>query len=231
MTNIEKAFAELNNKVSMQARTITEEDIIAEATAMSKRGYIFGEEEQRLLKKYLTTSSGLLLLGGVGVGKTFFFKARMIPVLSMQRICERTLSEVRAALENHMNDEILIDDIGVEPEFNNYGVKINILEVIVEERLASNARTHFTTNLSVEALSNRYGVRVFDRIKELAKLITMSGDSKRKANGARIEPIDFFTPRVWEECRDRCLFWDDSSCRCTKKVSCEPRAVERCPYF
>lgn len=220
------------NKISCRPlEEPTAESVMAEAKLMAARGFNFDEPTLKLLKTYLATEAGLLLLGNVGVGKTFFFKARKIPILSMQRVCEHSLSDVRAALDSRRDDEILIDDIGAEGEFNDYGVKMAILPVIIEERLQTAARTHFTTNLSLEKICDRYGARTFDRIKELAKLVICDGESKRRAGGARIEPEDFFIPRLWESCAARCRFYDEASRNCIKRVKREPTDLERCPYF
>ena len=221
----------LNAAAAPKAKVVTDEMVKAEACKMARRGFIFDEQSFDLLRAYLKCRSGLLVLGNVGVGKTFFFKALSIPVLSMQRVGSHTIAEVRSALEDFRNEEILVDDIGTEAEFNNFGVKMDILTTILEERLQIEKRTHFTSNLSVEQIFYKYGARTFDRIKELAMLFKCEGKSKRKANGVWIEAIDVFDGRLWKQCAARCRFYDANNRVCIHKVRREPSKVESCVYF
>lgn len=231
MESVEDILNQLTRKALRPAETVSKERFMAEANRMADRGFVFDEEGLKLLKSYLANQSGLLLLGNVGCGKTFFFKAREIPVLSMQTICEHTLSEISTALKAHEGSEILVDDIGAEGEFNNFGTKQDILQLILETRLATPERTHFTTNLKMPDLYARYGARTFDRLKELAKLYTLEGGSKRCADGVRLCPVDFFTPRLWKDCAERCRYYNEADRSCVKKVRREPKRCEFCPWF
>lgn len=231
-TQLANLLIEELTKISIPSnRLVNDNYLAAEARGMAERGYVFDDTSLNLLRTYLSTKAGLLLQGRVGTGKTFFFKARGIPILSMQRASSHSLGEIEAALKSRHDEEILIDDIGAEGDFNNYGVKMDILSVIIASRLDTLARTHFTTNLTPEEIYTRYGARTFDRLKELAKMVPMTGESKRKADGARIIAEDAFAPRLWQACAARCNFYDEASRCCTRRVKAEPRDIERCPHF
>jgi len=75
---------------------------------------------------------------------------------------------------------VVLDDIGAEPTFNEYGNRWDVLPWLLEMRLASSGRTHFTTNLSPAELSKRYGARTVDRLHEMACDVTFKGKSNRR---------------------------------------------------
>ena len=78
------------------------------------------------------------------------------------------------------------DDIMTENTASNYG-KIEIFKDILELRYTSGARTLISLNYSgtsvdetLEALSNKYGERVYDRLFEMFNIIELKGESLRR---------------------------------------------------
>lgn len=78
------------------------------------------------------------------------------------------------------------DDIMTENTASNYG-KIEIFKDILEMRYTSGARTLISLNYSgtsvddtLEALSNKYGERVYDRLFEMFNIIELKGESLRR---------------------------------------------------
>ena len=168
----------------------------ARAVAMVRRGYEMTAPALEALRLYLA-GYGLFVYGPVGTGKTFFFRAirtpwdEMVKVISMHEIIGREDREIRELMEDCQQDEVLLDDIGAEPIFNNYGVKFDILGYLIDRRMQSRMRTHFTTNLSKADILKRYGGRVIDRIAEMCRSVEFPGKSRRKptANSAAVKEV------------------------------------------
>ena len=145
-----------------------------------KRGYIHTAESLDALEKYMQGYS-LLLTGAVGTGKTFFFQSlgRDIEIVSLATLAGWKLDDIQRLLDNNSDYEVVFDDIGAEPAISDFGVKQEILPLILERRQYCRKRTHFTTNLSAQAIEERYGVRSIDRIYGMTYPITFTGESKR----------------------------------------------------
>lgn len=78
---------------------------------------------------------------------------------------------------------ICFGDLGTEDDKNNYGNKMNVIDEIFFKRYESGVprhMTHFTTNLNVKEIKERYGVRFHDRLKESCNWIVLNGESFRE---------------------------------------------------
>lgn len=80
---------------------------------------------------------------------------------------------------------ICIDDIGTETIPTQYmGNKINFIEVLLRERYRyfqeHGSLTHGTSNEDKEGLINLYGEVVYDRVKEMFNMTSLTGKSRRK---------------------------------------------------
>lgn len=173
-------------------REATIEDVKPKAGEMQKRGYVFAEHSLEALRLYLS-GYGLILHGNVGTGKTLFFKLlhadvmkvgwgsidKRLKIFSMAQTAGLGMADIAKQMDEMRGDEVMIDDIGVEPTFNNYGVKFDVLGYIVDCRMDCGKRTHFTTNLTMNEIRDRYGDRVIDRLTELCKAVQFSGQSMR----------------------------------------------------
>lgn len=74
------------------------------------------------------------------------------------------------------------DDLGAEGDAKHFGNERNVMEAIILKRysrLKYNC-THFTSNLSIEDLSESYGARVVDRLKEMCNVIEFPGSAKSR---------------------------------------------------
>lgn len=77
------------------------------------------------------------------------------------------------------------DDIMTENTASNYG-KIEIFKDILEMRYSNNAKTLVSLNYTgtvsetLEAISDKYGERVYDRLFEMFNIIELKGESLRK---------------------------------------------------
>ena len=172
-------------------REVTEAELLARADAMARRGYRHSEETLAALRDWME-GRGLILMGGVGSGKTSFFRALRHPmtqregdrggtiaVFPMMDVVGRTVQDVRETMERLAESEVVLDDVGAEPAFNDFGSRFEMLPWLVETRLRSKAKTDFTTNLTGEELRGRYGMRTVDRMHELAAAHRFTGKSMR----------------------------------------------------
>ena len=77
-------------------------------------------------------------------------------------------------------DRLVVDDLGGEYLDKN-GFYMGLLDELVNEREANKRATIFTTNLNAKAFRDRYGERIYDRIKEGGRFIACGNVSMRKA--------------------------------------------------
>lgn len=87
--------------------------------------------------------------------------------------------------------DLMIDDLGREPQGVNYGARMNVMQHIIETRYALSReyramRTHITTNLTREEIIRQYGNHVMDRLNEMVNIIDIEGESHRIANNIKI---------------------------------------------
>lgn len=164
---------------------VTEEELWRKASAMQRRGYVHTEASLDALMAYLQ-GYGVLLSGGIGVGKTFFFKtvnAEPIAVLSFNQCNLWKFDKLDEWLAAHRGEEVVLDDIGWDAsQGNNYGTRFEVLQVVLDNRLGCPARTHVTTNCTNEELIAKYDAHLIDRIYQLCKCFVMPpAESRREA--------------------------------------------------
>ncbi|MCC8118065.1 MAG: hypothetical protein LIP09_04860 [Bacteroidales bacterium] len=151
--------------------------------------------------QFLTSDSpkfGLMMLGRPGNGKTTLMKAinracwhlmRIgkidphsygfqytldfgIPTYGAKELVEMAYSEdaeYKAIIDKPL---IGIDDFGDEPmETQSYGKVLTPMRDIIEYRYSKQMFTMFSSNLDPKEISSKYGIRVADRLREMAQTI------------------------------------------------------------
>lgn len=152
----------------------------------------------------LTPIKNITIFGAVGTGKTFVagcvcnrLSQRNIPCLAITAFemaniflkARLSFDDDKAELYDLIDAPFLIiDDLGSEPFSNN--VTAEYLLTLLNERSIRNKGILVTTNLSTEKLMERYGDRVFSRLRvdKSSAFIYLRGADKRlpKKHGGKI---------------------------------------------
>lgn len=141
---------------------------------------------------------GLLLYGNVGVGKTWMFEifqqiaykylragGKRFKMATCRKLYEEYTSNREVARDKYLKGNWCFDDLGNEPlEHKDYGNSVLPVEEILISRhsqfTAGHCFTHISTNLSLDEIRDRYGLRMFDRLLHMMHPVEWSGESKRK---------------------------------------------------
>ena len=191
-------FEELAEKISSQfppreARqpAVSPKVVQIVAGQMAKRGYEMTPKAIEIVSDYLN-GYNLWLCGNVGVGKTFFFdrmsrvrqeEKGLPPIvkLSMIETTGWTMDVAREWIEDHKEDDVLLDDDGSEPVMNSYGVKAELFPYLLEKRMQNaRKRTHITSNLGPKDIIARYDIRVSDRFVQMFKFEKFDSKKSRR---------------------------------------------------
>lgn len=139
---------------------------------------------------------GLFIFGPVGVGKTSSLEIIRKISLSknikqlwfLRKSTQEIVSEFNASekremvIQKYIKGLMMFDDLGSEIQGSNYGkedIFIRILEMRYNQFIEKGIKTHITSNYNFDQLKKRYGVRVYDRLKEMFNFIEIKGDSRR----------------------------------------------------
>lgn len=72
-------------------------------------------------------------------------------------------------------NNICIDDLGSEPETSHhFGTKLDVINEIIEIRYKNNKLTHYTTNLKIQDVAQRYNDRVYSRIMSTCNIVILN---------------------------------------------------------
>lgn len=155
-------------------------------------------------------SKGLLLQGGVGVGKSKIMtllqqnQKQSFRVISCIDVANMWINQTKQDQENgnvlarlfanthsalganpygHRQIGYCFDDLGTEElRALNFGTAKNTMEEVLWKRHANGlfTTTHITTNLSAEELKESYGHRIYDRMREMFNQITWPKSAKSR---------------------------------------------------
>ena len=146
-----------------------------------------------------TEGKGLLLMGSCGRGKSviasgvipvlFRMKGMILHPVHAQDMYKPTPQQPylgRGQRPETWMDFLqrtqfpIIDELGVEMQFNDYGEKCEGFNLVVNAAERYNRPMFITTNLTEEQILARYGERTLDRLSMLCKIVKFSGESLRK---------------------------------------------------
>ena len=128
---------------------------------------------------------GLFLFGNCGRGKSLLARYA-IPAI-IRAFSRRIVSVVDCGSQQVNTDEILrrklivLDDVGVEVDRIDYGTRRNVVvETINKPQDDQATMLIMSSNLSGDAIRDRYGDRIYDRVKYLCHRVAFHGQSLRK---------------------------------------------------
>jgi DNA replication protein DnaC len=137
-------------------------------------------------------NKGLLLSGGVGIGKTVIANKVIGEIIrnekkTMQpgfdKINLRFFRMQNLSIDRENEDYFyknivqikfnmyILDDVGTEQIGNNYGSKFEMFSNIVDELYNMKKLSIITTNLTLPQMGERYGLRTIDRLNEMCKIV------------------------------------------------------------
>lgn len=142
-------------------------------------------------------NKGLLVVGGVGTGKTEAFNVfrelfrasdRFFKVVSCRQVIREYTVDGAKTLNKYGSDSkktIYFDDLGLEEvNVKMYGNTANVMSEILLDRYDNfkrlGVKTFATSNLSADQFSEIYGERMRDRMREMFNYIQVNGKSFRK---------------------------------------------------
>lgn len=131
---------------------------------------------------------GLLCMGEYGRGKTVMCEYILPAIINRNDFgggneptcC--TLSAYSLAYTEEIpfnRGWIMIDDVGVESEQVNYGTRRILFNEIIDEAEHNKNVLILTTNLNIEELEAKYGVRTIDRLRAITTPVIFKGESLR----------------------------------------------------
>ena len=168
---------------------------------------VFITEMEDYFKVKGSFDKGLLIIGGVGTGKSMLFdifKHYTMNILHTNSFQVHTAIDIIDSVNvsgveylekyshnfEHTNKRpnplrCYIDDIASKNEtVKNYGTEINVIEQLLSLRYNVFKRygtlTHATSNKYPTELLSLYDARIVDRMKEMFNIIELSGESFRK---------------------------------------------------
>ena len=127
-----------------------------------------------------TKGRGLMLMGECGLGKSTILNF-VIPAIFRTRtnkILRSVPAKELGAVDRNKAPFIIIDDLGTESIKNDYGTKIDAVADAISYAEDSSKTLLITTNLTPQALKERYDERTLDRLRK-CKVVIIKGKSFR----------------------------------------------------
>ena len=127
-----------------------------------------------------TKGRGLMLMGECGLGKSTILNF-VIPAIfrtKINKILRSVPAKELGAVDRNKAPFIIIDDLGTESIKNDYGTKIDAVADAISYAEDSSKTLLITTNLTPQALKERYDERTLDRLRK-CKVVIIKGKSFR----------------------------------------------------
>lgn len=163
------------------------------------------QDLETLQKLKGNVEKGILIQGTNGSGKSFLFETldkiyiehkvqhwriHFNEAIILPEKYRRYISNPQIAsndldfYEYYSKGAILIDDLGAEIKLKHFGNEVEIVDQLIQLRYnifkKKNLKTFVTTNLSLEDIKRRYGLRSYDRIFEMFNILQLNGPTRRK---------------------------------------------------
>lgn len=149
----------------------------------------FAETELKVINHIWNADNGIILNGQIGNGKTTLFRlandamslmGMKCEMINVNKLCSLVAQNGDVEIIKRETGLLILDDLGSENEVvRNYGNNLDPIKQLLFMRYENRARTFVTTNYNAEMLKTKYGERLSDRFKEMFKIYTFYGQSKR----------------------------------------------------
>lgn len=161
-------------------------------TSKSGHSIVNREQLKDLHTDSLSTNKGQLILGLPGTGKTTLVRTpRMVTAYQLAMDYQIDgIESVKASINKMIHYEglkVTIDDLGTETIGSNFGQQLDVIPYIVQSiydinqvSSAAPIKLYLTSNLNYEALTERYGQRVMDRLNEMTTILVLQDTNLRK---------------------------------------------------
>ena len=126
---------------------------------------------------------GLLCSGNCGPRKPIIC-GKELPLV-INHCCGKVVScfdaqQMNADIDNVKRYHLIyVDDIGTESVSVKYGERRMTFPELVDEAEKRGKLLLLTTNLSIDEIAEKYGLRTLDRLKEITKTVRFAGQSLR----------------------------------------------------
>ena len=135
--------------------------------------------------KFLENTNGkhLCLLGTCGTGKTLL-ATKIIPIIFCANF-QKIFKVIKACDLNDRLQEaksypfVVIDDFGTESTAVNFGNKVEAFNEVIDSVEGRKCFFVVTSNLDANQIKQKYGVRTYDRLRGLFKVIQVNEKSMR----------------------------------------------------
>lgn len=159
-----------------------------------KKGFTQDEENKMVpsvIEAIDKNEVGVCILGNPGSGKTILFEL-LSEIVHPQRpeffiklrtrdVVLRFNNEGHSVFAKWQKLNVLFDDLGAEEKGHYYAERPEVFERFIQDRyeLFKNfgIKTHFTSNLKMDEILNRYGLRCKSRLQEMCDIIVIGGAS------------------------------------------------------
>lgn len=136
-------------------------------------------EDPNFEKEWGSLRKSILLFGTVGCGKSSLMKLlQMNPrkdyiLINCHQVAAKYSEKGIEGIRPYFSGEKVycFDDLGIEPEKQYMGNKLNVLEYIMSACYDRHLPFHITTNFTVPQLEEKYGNRMRSRLRETHILI------------------------------------------------------------
>ena len=141
-------------------------------------------------KAQLEKGNSTIITGLPGVGKTTLIrKPRMVSASQLAMEYQaHGLEAVKGLISNQINYQaltVVIDDLGIEEDVKHYGNGLDPIAYVVQRIYDINQTAEqpikllITTNLTKDNLTQRYGIRVVERLWEMCDRIVLQDTNLR----------------------------------------------------